>query len=242
LIGLFIERFDIHIFFYSYIAFMGLTFLLSLFQPVQNRPVTSPLRQNLRRLLRFEIGIFLFSIFLLATSMGAVNTFFSIYLDRIGTGEGNIGLGWALAALSEVPIMIFSGRIIRRMGASGLLKLAFLVFALRWLLFSVISQPLWALLAQLLHGLSFAPFLVGGVTYISDRTPEGMGATAQAIFNTVTFGLGSITGSLLGGYLIDQAGITDLFRILSAIVLAGFALFSLGNLKFFSGGKPCVTF
>lgn len=61
------------------------------------------------------------SVFLLATTTGAVYAFYRIYMDGIGAGEGSIGLGWALAAVSEIPVMIFSGEIMRRIGAGGFL-------------------------------------------------------------------------------------------------------------------------
>jgi MFS family permease len=111
----------------------------------------------------------------------------------------------------------------------GLLKTAFLIFILRWLLYSLIDVPVWALLVQLLHGLSYAAFLVGGVTFVSERTPAGLSATAQAIFNSVTFGLASITGSMIGGYLYDTVGTKGLFRISSFLGLAGLTVFLLAG-------------
>jgi MFS transporter, PPP family, 3-phenylpropionic acid transporter len=232
-IGAYIERSDIRVFFYIYAVFMGLLFLLSFFQPQRTYSVKTTLIQNLRPFIRRDIGVFLLSIYLVATTSGAVLTFFSIYMHRIGAGEGLIGLGWALASVSEIPVMIFSVVIIRRIGSIGLLKISFFVFALRWLCFAFISVPGWALAVQLLHGLSFAPFLVGGVTYINERSPEGMSATGQSLLTTVTFGLGSISGALLGGHLIDRVGVSNLFLILSGIAFMGFILFSVGGTERF---------
>jgi PPP family 3-phenylpropionic acid transporter len=230
LVGALVEKFSIQWLFFSYIVFMILTLLVSLFQPGRRQVLPTSLASGLKHLLiRRNFLIFLFSIFLLSVTLGAVNSFFSIYLDEIGAKEGIIGLGWALAAVSEVPVMLLSSAIMRHIGSSGLLKVAFITFALRWLLFSFIDTPTWALFVQLMHGLSFAAFLVGGVTYINERTPEGLGTTAQAIFNTATFGLGSIVGSLSGGYLYDLAGMMTLFRILSLVAIIGLAIFWLGN-------------
>ncbi|HLE51892.1 MAG TPA: MFS transporter [Anaerolineales bacterium] len=228
-VGALIQEFNLRIFFYCYAILMGLTFLLSLFQPARITVMRSPLGQGLRRLMRPEILIFLLSIFLLSVTMSAVNSFFSIYIYGLGAGEGKIGLAWALAAVGEVPVMIFSGKIMRRIGAGGLLKVAFFTFALRWLLFSFIDSPTWVLIVQPLHGLAFAAFLVGGVTYMNARTPEGLSTTAQAIFNAATFGIGSIIGALLGGYLYDTVGMVNLFRILTLVAVAGLAIFWLGS-------------
>jgi MFS transporter, PPP family, 3-phenylpropionic acid transporter len=225
LVGLMIESRDIRWLFYCYIFLITLTFLFSLFQPARKLVQRSSLVHGLRELLRIDFIMFLVSIFLLTTASGGVSSFFSLYLDQIGATESEIGFSWALAALSELPVMIFSVAILRRIGAEGLLVTAFLIFILRWLLYSVIDVPIWALLVQLLHGLSFAAFVASGVTFVSERTPQGLSATAQAIYSTVAFGLASISGSLIGGYLYDTVGMQDLFRIFSLLGLAGLAIF-----------------
>ncbi len=60
---------------------------------------------------------------------------------------------------------------------------------------------------------------------------------AQAIYSTVTFGLASITGSMIGGYLYDNVGMQNFFRIFSLLGLAGLAIFLMaGNHKLISVG------
>ncbi len=229
LVGKLIESFDIRWLFYSYIAFMLFTFLLSLSHPIRIAHLRSPLGQGLHQLLRSYFFIFLLAIFLLSMTSGAFHSFFSIYLDGIGADEGLIGLAWTLASLSEIPVMLGSGYFIQRIGAGGLLKISFVAYALRWLLLSFISTPLCALLVQLLHGLSFAAFLVGGITYINRLAPEGLSTTAQAIFNSVSFGLGSIMGSLVAGYFYDTWGMAAMFRVLCLIALIGLFVFYLSG-------------
>jgi MFS transporter, PPP family, 3-phenylpropionic acid transporter len=225
LVGLLIESQGIRWFFYSYIALMTIAFGFSLFQPARKLVQRSSLIHGLRELFQVDFLLFLISAFLLTTASGGVNSFFSLYLNRIGATGGQIGFSWALAAVSELPVMLLSAVILRRIGAEGLLVMAFLVFIVRWLLYSMIDVPVWALAVQLLHGLSFAAFLVGGVTFVSERTPPGLSATAQAIYSTVTFGLASITGSMIGGYLYDNVGMQNFFRIFSLLGIAGLTIF-----------------
>jgi PPP family 3-phenylpropionic acid transporter len=125
--------------------------------------------------------------------------------------------------------MIYSAKIMSRIGAAGLLMAAFSTYALRWLLFSIIDSPTWVLILQPLHGIAFAAFLVGGITYINARTPAGLSTTAQAIFTAVTFGIGAITGALLGGYLYDTVGMVNLFRVLTLVAVSGLVIFWLGG-------------
>jgi oligosaccharide:H+ symporter len=238
LVGLLIQARSTRWFFYSYIVLMAIAFLFSLFQPARKLVQRSSLIHGLRELFRVDFLLFLISAFLLTTASGGVNSFFSLYLNRIGATEGQIGLSWALAAVSELPVMLLSAVMLRRIGAKGLLVMAFLIFIVRWLFYSVIDAPVWALVVQLLHGLSFAAFLVGGVTFVSERTPPGLSATAQAIYSTVTFGLASITGSMIGGYLYDNVGMQNFFRFFSLLGLAGLAIFLMaGKHKMISVGE-----
>ncbi len=230
LIGVLIQRFDIRWLFYGYAGFIGMTFLGSLFQPARLQILRTPMRRSLQGLFAQRgLLLFLLSLFMLTMSTGGVNYFFTLYLDGIGTDEGTIGLAWTLAAVSEVPVMLSSGSIMRRIGATGLLTIAFATYAGRWLLYSFITTPALALLVQLLHGLSFAAFLTGGVNYVGSRAPEGLGTTAQAIFNAVAFGIGPFAGALLAGYLYDTTGMPTLFRILSLLAALGLAVFWLST-------------
>ena len=226
MVGELIERFDTPWLFYSYITLMGLTFIVSIFQPVKSKIIRSSFGHNLHRLItRRDFIFFTISIFLLAVAMGSVNNFFSLYMDGLGAGEGAIGLAWSIAALSEIPVMLSSGTIMRRIGDKGLLKIAFITYAFRWLVYSFIQVPALVLPVQLLHGLSYGAFQVGGVTYVNDRTPKSMRTTGQAIFTTISYGIGPIIGALIGGYFYDTVGMTTLFRILCAITIVGLSVF-----------------
>jgi len=222
LVGALIQDRGTRVMFYAFAGVMALTFVASQLGPTRIRVLRSSLGHGLRRLLlRADMLSFLVAIFLLSTTTGAVTAFFSIYLDGLGAGEGMIGLSWMVSSVSEIPVMAGAAWLRRRIGTRGLLMTGFAVYAFRWLLFSIITDPIWALLPQLLHGLSFGAFLVGGVTFMSERAPEGLGTTAQAVFTTVCYGLAAIVGALGGGYLYDQVGMAGLFRVLFAVAAVG---------------------
>lgn len=228
-VGALIEHFDIHWLFYSYIGFMLLTFMVTFSLPPRRRVLQAPFGHGLRRLLA-QPGFlfFLLSIFLLSVTSSGTSSFFTLYMDGIGAQEGTIGLAWTLAAWSEIPVMLGAGAIMRRISAKGLIAIAFVNYALRWLLFSFITNPIWVLVVQLMHGLSFGAFLVGSVTYLNERTPEGLSTTALAIFNTTAFSLASITGSLIGGIFYDTLGLGAMFRAFSVVTLIGLVVLWLG--------------
>ncbi|MEJ2706378.1 MAG: major facilitator superfamily domain-containing protein 6 [Anaerolineales bacterium] len=231
-VGFIIQRFAIQWLFYSYAAFMLVTFFLSLWLPVHSAKLQTSLRAGLKNLVGYlPFVLFLVSVLFISMTLSAANAFLSIYLDEIGTNESSIGLAWAISSLSEIPIMFFSAYIVRKVGSGGLLKIAFFAFIVRWLLLSLIRTPVLALIVQVLHGITFGGYLIGSVTYINDRAAEGIRTTALAIFNLTGFGVGSILGSLLGGFVVEVGGTVWLFRMLSLVALAGFGVFLLSQKK-----------
>lgn len=230
LIGWLIEETGIRWLFFGYILLMSITFLVSLFQKPRKEVLQSSFRQGLKTLLgQKSFLLFLLSVFFINITSGGVLSFFSIYMDSIGAGETLIGLGWTLSALSEIPVMLMSGRLIQKIGANGLLVTGIIVFGIRWLLMSYITDPHLVLGVQLLHGLSFAAFLVGSVSYINEHTPGGLNTTALALYNAVGFGLGNMTGSLAGGVIYDQWGLPTLFRTFTLVALIGLGIFLAGQ-------------
>jgi PPP family 3-phenylpropionic acid transporter len=230
LVGEIIDTYGLPSFFYGYIVVIGITFLVSLIQPARGQILRSPLRQGLRQLLsRRTLFLFLLSAFLLAVTTGTFSYFFSLYLHGLGADEGTIGFAWSLSASTEIPVMVLSGALMNRIGVNGLLSFAFITYAVRWLLFSFIHSPAWALPVQLLQGLSFATFLVASITYINNHTPKGLRTTGQSLLTTTYFGLGPIVGALIGGYFYDTVGMIVLFRIITVLTLVGFGVFILAT-------------
>ncbi len=230
LIGWLIERSGIRWLFTGYILFIGVTLLVSFFQSPRKEVLRSSFRQGMKNLLgQKSFLLFLLSVFFITITSGGVMSFFSIYMDSIGAGETLIGLGWTLSALSEIPVMLLSGKLIQKIGSNGLVVMAFIVFGIRWILMSFITDPYLVLGVQLLHGLSFAAFRVGSVNYINEHTPGGLNTTALALYNAVGFGLGSMTGSLMGGVIYDEWGLSMLFRAFALVAAISLMIFLAGQ-------------
>lgn len=213
--------------FFGFAGLMTLAAVLSLFQPRPTWAWERPVWEGVRQLLgRPGVAPFLVSAFLLWVSSSGGTQFLSLYLSDIGAGGSTIGAAWAVAAVSEVPMLFFSGWWLRKMGLRGFLFLGYLVYAARWFCFSVNRVPGLVVPLQLLQGFSFTAFLVGGVTLMGRAAPRGLEATAQALFSGTAMGLGGFAGSLLGGYLYQTQGITRLYLVEGGIaVLAALILF-----------------
>ena len=190
------------------------------------RPILAGLgeaRHNSRLLLLLIVA------YLLASSSAIMYTFLGIHMQEMGGSASLVGLAFALSALSELPIVAFGGRLLARFGAFRLICFALVVYTVRFIAFSLITEPEWILPVQLLHGLSYGAYLMASVTLAHRIAGRHQAATAQALLTAVSFGFGSITGSLVGGALLDSIGTTGLFRGAAVLMLINLGVLLAGN-------------
>ena len=172
--------------------------------------------------------VFLVLVALVRVGSSSLFTFFSIYMDELGASRELIGLAIGVQGLSELPMYLIAASVVRRIGPTRALVVAFLLYATRAFLYSVISQPVLVIAVQLMHG-SFSLFLVAAVEYVNQLVPRTWRATGQSLLWAANMGVGGVVGSVLSGYLYDQIGAQGLYRwssylILGAALVAAWAL------------------
>ncbi|GAB4572910.1 MAG: MFS transporter [Anaerolineae bacterium] len=170
---------------------------------------------------------FLAAVFLVGAGYAMYDNFYAIHLQGLGAPTTLLGLIFMVSTLSELPVFFFASRLIRRIGLQGVIVMAFSAFVLRGLAWGLVTDPTWGLAVQLLHGLSFSALWTAGVLYVNAIAPEGLGASAQALFSTVFWGLSRAAGSLLGGQLYETLG-SGMFFIAAGVALAGLLVFASG--------------
>ncbi len=161
--------------------------------------------------------VLLLTFFLISCSTSPSYSLFGIYLTELGGSAGLVGVASGLSAVSELPIMFFGGWLLARLGARRMLTISLMFYVIRFWLYSFVPQPYWVLPVQLLHGLTFGMYLMSSVTLMHQMLGKQYAATAQGLLSS-TFAFGQITGSLVGGVLLDRYGVFVIFRI-SAIVM-----------------------
>lgn len=120
----------------------------------------------------------------------------------------------------EIPFFFMSGRILRKIGHKNAMTLVLFTFGIRFLVYSMLSDPWWVLPVEALNGITFGLFYATMTTYASTISPPGTEATVQNFVGAVFEGAGTSAGSLLGGYLFRGLGSSKTFFILglSAVV------------------------
>lgn len=164
--------------------------------------------------------------FLNQAAHGTYYTFFTLYLESYGHDKGVIGMIWALSVGAEVAIFTVMGRWIPRFGESRLLLISLLLGTLRWLLTALLPESLPLMfLVQMLHAASFGVIHAVSIHMVHDLFRGKLQGRGQALYSSLSFGVGGVVGSLLGGIVWTQWGADKIF-LFSALLSALAAMIS----------------
>ncbi len=171
--------------------------------------------------LNLDAIVFLICAFLMLASHGAYYGFFSIHLEGLNLSGTFIGFSWALAAASEIAVMVYSHRIFKKFKIQHVLVFSMAVAAIRWFTLSVITSPVAVLFSQLFHSITYGAFHIASILYIDDLSPPEAKTFGQAINNALTYGLGLTAGLFVSGQLFEIMGTFFLFVVSGSMALTG---------------------
>ncbi|MBI3899361.1 MAG: MFS transporter [Gammaproteobacteria bacterium] len=186
----------------------------------------TPLRQAL---LRPEVLAFLIAGVLMQVSHGPYYTFYSIYLTDFGYDETLVGVLWALGVVCEIGVFLLMQRLLQRVELRVVLLASFLLATLRWLLIGYFPQWLSVLVfAQTLHAATFGAFHATAIQFVHRFFTGRHQHRGQALYGSISFGLGGAVGSLYSGYAWGSVGPSGSFAIAAAAALAAFVVAWIG--------------
>lgn len=159
---------------------------------------------------------------LMQASHGAYYGFFSIHLDDAGYSQRLIGAMWALGVVAEISVFLVAHRLLRRFGARSLLMLSMAVTALRWALVGLFVDSIWILtLTQMMHAASFGTYHAAAMFLFHRHFRGRHQGQGQALYSSVSFGVGGALGSVAAGYAWAPLGASPTFMLAGLVALAG---------------------
>ncbi|XP_028047854.1 uncharacterized protein LOC105832285 isoform X2 [Monomorium pharaonis] len=132
--------------------------------------------------------------------------------------------------LGELPFNFVSGSVLKKLGHVNVMSLVLLIYAIRFMAYSIISNAWLFLILELLHGPSFGLCWPTMVSYGDKVTPSGTKATMQGFIGAVFEGIGVASGSFICGWLIDSYGGVTALRTFSVGALLWLSIFWLMEL------------
>lgn len=144
---------------------------------------------------------------LMSVAHGALYTFFSLHLTLIGYSKITVGVLWALGVVAEIALFLALPRLTHRWGVAWPFVATFAVAAVRFLLIGWLADSLvWVVLAQLMHAATFALYHGCAVQLVNGWFGARAPALGQALYSSLSFGLGGMIGSALAGVVWTEAG------------------------------------
>lgn len=131
------------------------------------------------------------------------------------------------AIVMEIPFLLFSGRLMRKLKITCWVLLGYLFNAVRFIGISV-TQSLPVLIMLQLTGVSvMACFEFYPALYLNAIAPKELSGSVQSLTTIVTFGLTQLAGSLTGGFMAEQLGLQMAFGVYGVFLLAALAAFAI---------------
>lgn len=182
---------------------------------------TSASTASIRQLLNTKIMLLLLLCVAMQMTHAPFYTFFSIYLESYHYSKTHIGILWSVGVLFEIGIFLISYRLLRRYRLANLLSFTFAVASVRWFLVAQYPESGGIILfSQILHAITYGLYHSIMIQLI-DRFFQGRyQIRGQALYSSVTFGIGGAAGSILSGYMWSAYGGNFLFFAAAYLMLA----------------------
>ncbi len=184
-------------------------------------PPHGPDTPSVRALLQQrDVLAFFASTFLMIAAHSSLYVYYSLYLASIGYSKTVIGLMWSLGVVAEIAFFYWQAPLFRRFGVRWLMLASLTIGILRFLIIGFGAGSLLLLLvAQLLHAATFGVHHSASVATLQRWFSGPLQARGQALYISVSYGLGGTAGGLLLSACWDTFGARVVYLL--AAVMCG---------------------
>ena len=161
-----------------------------------------------------EVASLLIACLLMAATHGPYYTFYSIYLVDHGYTKSTVGWLWALGVVCEIGIFLIIPRIFARLTPRRLILISFALATIRFLMIAWgVDTPWLIIAAQTLHAFTFGTYHAAAVSLIHQHFQGRHQARGQALYTSISYGIGGALGGLASGLTWDSLGSTWTFTL-----------------------------
>lgn len=226
---LLVSRFPMEIIFFGFLVLAVPTIFFAARIPDvhQSKKSLSLKEMQFGRLLK-NAPFLLYIVFniLLYIPINASFSFLPFVIEGVGADPAMFSAISGLKSLMEIPIFLFSGRLLRRFKPTTLMVVAACLFTLETLLYPFCQNVVQIFVVQCVHGSLFALYLSCQIQHVHSLAPPELSATAQTL-NGASSALSGIIGNLFGGYMIAATGIRTFYLLASGIQVVAVLFFLL---------------
>lgn len=210
--------------FMAWIALVLLTGVFVVSLRLQEAPRSQPTREVpsiLALLRRREVIAFFCSTFLMIAAHASLYVFYSLYLAQAGYSKSLIGWMWSLGVVAEIVFFYYQAPLFRRFGVQKLMLASLLLAVIRFALIGWFAQSLaWLLFAQILHAATFGAHHSASVASLQRWFAGPLQARGQALYTSISYGLGGSLGALVLSVFWDRIGAESVYFVAAVLALA----------------------
>jgi PPP family 3-phenylpropionic acid transporter len=174
---------------------------------------------------RGDVIAFFLACMLQQFAHGPYYVFFSVYLEEYGFSKGHIGQLWALGVLAEITLFMFVPRILGCFSLRSVFLSSLALGGARWLLIAWgIDRLELVLIAQILHAASFGAAHIAAIHLVHGYFRGPYHGTGQALYSSLSFGLGGALGSIFAGYFWDLWGAHWIYTVAAGASVLAFLI------------------
>jgi PPP family 3-phenylpropionic acid transporter len=208
-----------------WIALLMLVMVTSVTFSLHEEPSTQHAQpsNSVRELLsRKSVLSFFASTFLMIAAHSSLYVYYSLYLSDMGYSKTVIGLMWSLGVIAEILFFFYQAPLFRRFGVRKLMLFSLAVAVIRFLMIGWGAQSLAILLvAQVLHAATFGVHHSASVATLQRWFAGSLQARGQALFISISYGLGGTVGGLLLSACWDTFGARWVYVLAAIMSLLG---------------------
>ncbi|SFB14465.1 MFS transporter, PPP family, 3-phenylpropionic acid transporter [Lentibacillus halodurans] len=203
--------------------FFGTVALLVTFRLTDVKVDSDPVQfRDIKMLIQNKpLMLFLFFIMFITMTHRASDSFIGLYITQLGGSEGMVGVAWFVGVASEALVFALAGRWFRKYHTLMFVIIAGILYSVRWFVYAAVNEPIYIIILQFLHGITFGVFYLAALEYVTRLIPKLLQSTGHLMFYAIFFGISGIAGSLIGGALIDSYGGGTLYAVLGYSAAAG---------------------
>jgi len=165
-----------------------------------------------------EVWSFFTSTFLMVAAHASLYVYYSLYLSQIGYSKTVIGLMWSLGVIAEIIFFFYQEPLFKRFGVKNLMFISLAIGVIRFLMIAFGAQSLVLLLiAQVLHAATFGVHHSSSVATLQRWFSGPLQARGQALYISISYGLGGTLGGLLLSACWDTFG-AQLVYVIAALM------------------------
>jgi PPP family 3-phenylpropionic acid transporter len=204
-----------------WIALLMLVMVTSVTFSLHEEPATQHAQpsNSVRELLsRKSVLSFFASTFLMIAAHSSLYVYYSLYLSDMGYSKSVIGLMWSLGVIAEILFFFYQAPLFRRFGVRKLMLFSLGIAVIRFLMIGWGAQSLAIMLvAQVLHAATFGVHHSASVATLQRWFAGPLQARGQALYISISYGLGGTVGGLLLSACWDTFGARWVY-VLAAIM------------------------